>query len=105
MTRSRPLLVAALVAAAGCGRAPVRHAVEIRGMEFRPAVVEIAAGDTLVWSNHDLFPHTATVAGAAGWDTGLIPADSSRSAVARRAGTYTYVCLVHPTMQAQVIVR
>lgn len=97
--------VAALLAAAGCGPAPVRHEVEIRGLEFRPAVVEIAVGDTLVWTNHDLFPHTATVAGAAGWDTGLIPADSSRSAVARRPGTYTYECLVHPTMRAQVIVR
>lgn len=105
MRRTRSALAAAVIAAAGCGPAPVRHDIEIRGLEFRPEVIEIAVGDTLVWTNHDLFPHTATVGGAAGWDTGLIPSDSSRNAVARRPGSYTYECAVHPTMRGRVVVR
>lgn len=100
-----PLLVAALVAAAGCDPAPVRHVVDIRELAFGPAQLTVAAGDTLVWVNHDMFPHTATADGAAGWDTGPIPPDSSRSAVARRPGVFNYVCRVHPTMHGTVIVR
>jgi plastocyanin len=98
-------LVAALVAAAGCDPVPARHVVEIRDLTFVPGVIQAAVGDTIVWENHDLFPHTSTVSGAAGWNTGLIPADSSRTAVARRPGTYTYVCEVHPTMVGKVVVK
>lgn len=105
MTRSHFLSVALIFAATGCDPVPVRHVVDIRDLAFVPAVVEVAVGDTIVWINHDMFPHTSTVDGAAGWNTGLIPADSSRSAVGRRPGTYNYVCQVHPTMRGKVIVR
>lgn len=98
-------LVAALVAAAGCGPVPARHVVDIRDLAFAPGVVEAAVGDTIVFVNHDLFPHISTADGAAGWNTGLIPADSSRTAVARRPGTFNYVCQVHPTMTGKVVVR
>ena len=39
---------------------PRRHVVEIRGMAFHPAVLEIHRGDTVVWVNRDFVPHTAT---------------------------------------------
>ena len=105
MTRSIFLPVAVLLAATGCEPAPVRHVVEIRDLTFGPAVIEVAVGDTILWVNHDLFPHTSTVGGAAGWNTGLIPADSSRTAVARRPGTFNYVCEVHPTMRGKITVH
>ncbi|HWA40429.1 MAG TPA: plastocyanin/azurin family copper-binding protein [Gemmatimonadales bacterium] len=105
MTRRATLLAVLLLGAAGCGPSPARHDVEIRELAFGPAVLQVSAGDTIVWNNHDMFPHTATADGAAGWDTGLIPADSSQTAVARRPGTFTYVCRVHPTMRGQVIVH
>jgi plastocyanin len=98
-------LAVLLAGAVGCGPVPARHVVAIRDLTFTPGVVEAAVGDTIVWENHDLFPHTATVGGAAGWNTGLIPADSGRSAVARRPGTFDYVCQVHPTMMGKVVVR
>jgi plastocyanin len=41
-------------------RVSQRHAVEIRGMAFHPEVLEIRLGDTVVWTNRDLVPHTAT---------------------------------------------
>ena len=105
MIRNVLLLAVAILAAAGCGPVPVRHTVDIRDLAFGPAVLEVAVGDTIVWSNHDLFPHTSTVDGAAGWNTGPIPADSSRSVVARRPGTFDYICQLHPTMRGKVIVR
>jgi plastocyanin len=105
VTRSALLLAGALLGTAGCGPVPMRHVVEIRDLSFGPAVVEVAVGDTIVWTNHDIFPHTSTVNGAAGWNTGLIPADSSRSSVVRRPGTFNYLCQVHPTMRGKVIAR
>ena len=104
MTPRLPLC-AALAVALGCAPKPVRREVQIKDLAFVPAMMVVAVGDTLVWRNQDLFPHTATADGAAGWDTGPIPADSTRSAVARRPGTFNYVCRVHPTMRGQVVVR
>jgi plastocyanin len=105
VTRRGAVLALLVAGVAGCDPVPLRHDVEIRDLAFGPAVLEVAVGDTIAWSNRDMFPHTATADGAAGWDTGSIPADSTRTAVARRAGTFTYVCRVHPTMRGQVIVR
>jgi plastocyanin len=95
----------ALLLGSGCTVAPRRHVVEIREMTFTPAAVEVVVGDTIVWQNRDLFPHTATVGGAAGWDTREIRSGGEGSAVARRTGSYAYVCEVHPTMRGVVTVR
>jgi plastocyanin len=62
-----------------------------------------ARGDTVVWTNADVVPHTATL--AQGWDTGQIGANASGRIVAGQAGTYAYVCAYHPTMRGTLIVR
>jgi plastocyanin len=36
------------------------HAVSISGMKFNPANLEVAAGDTVTFTNQDSAPHTAT---------------------------------------------
>lgn len=95
----------AILTGSGCVAAPRRHEVEIREMAFTPAAIEVSVGDTIVWQNRDLFPHTSTASGAAGWDTREIPAGGEGTAVARRPGSYEYVCEVHPTMKGRVIVR
>ena len=105
MRRRAAPLFGLLLCAAGCGRPAQRHEIGIRDLEFGPKVVDATVGDSLVWVNHDLFPHTATVDGAAGWDTGSIPSSGSRGAVARRPGTYDYFCRVHPTMHGRVVVH
>jgi plastocyanin len=84
---------------------PQRHVVEIRGMAFHPSVLQVRRGDTVVWINRDIVPHTATATRNTGWNTGpLLQKDSARY-VARRSGTDTYVCELHPTMVGKLIVR
>ena len=39
---------------------PQTHTVTIEGMRFQPEVLTVAPGDTIVWVNKDLVPHTAT---------------------------------------------
>ncbi len=84
---------------------PRRHVIEMRGMAFDPAVVLVAAGDTVVWVNRDIVPHTATATGPSGWDTGSLARGESRMVVARRRAETTYFCALHPTMRATLRVR
>lgn len=84
--------------------APQKHELAIRGMEFSPATLEAAVGDTLVWTNHDLVPHTAT-ASHEQWDTGTLEQGASGTVVLGTRGATTYFCRLHPTMTGTVVVR
>ncbi|HEY3220845.1 MAG TPA: cupredoxin family copper-binding protein [Gemmatimonadales bacterium] len=81
------------------------HTVEIRGMEFHPPVLTVAVGDTVVWINRDIVPHTATGRGRSKWNTGQLPQGQEGRYVARRPGAAPYVCTFHPTMHGKLIVR
>lgn len=103
------LLLAAAMLGAACqgGAEPPegrRHVVEIRGFEYHPASLEVAAGDTVVWVNHDMVPHTATAADG-GWDSGSIAAGESWERVAAAEGGGEYACTFHPGMTGRLAVR
>jgi len=74
-------------------------------MTFVPAVLELARGDTVVWTNRDMVPHTATGAGRPAWSTGTLQQDQSGRYIAAQAGSVTYICELHPVMQGTLIVR
>ena len=66
-------------------------------MAFVPALESVAPGDSIVFINRDLFPHTATqLAGA--WDSGEIASGDSAVIVMRLVGDAAYRCELHPTM-------
>jgi plastocyanin len=107
--RSRLLDAAALAtlvgAVAACSHpAPRAHAVEIRNFGFAPIEVTVERGDTVVWTNADFVPHTAT-SRAKRWDSGSIDANGSWPFVADSTGRYEYYCVFHPSMTATIIVR
>jgi len=89
----------------GLSKAPTTHTVEIRGMKFHPAELPVAVGDTVVWINRDIVPHTATATGRVPWDTGSLPDGGSGRLVPTRAGTLRYSCTFHPTMHGKLIVK
>ncbi len=101
------LLVGLLVVAAQCRPAdvPVRRVIELQGMAFVPAVLTVAPGDTVVWINRDIVPHTATSDSAGGWDTGPVTSGNEGMTVVTQRGEFSYHCLFHPTMQGRLIVR
>jgi plastocyanin len=84
---------------------PQRHVVEIRGMSFHPEVLEVRHGDTVVWLNRDIVPHTATARRKSGWTTGALLPGKSGQYVARHRGEDPYFCELHPTMLGKLIVR
>jgi plastocyanin len=80
-----------------------RHTVVIEGMQFVPATLTVKRGDTVVWVNKDLVPHTATSAGS--FDSRTIAANASWSHAARKAGRFDYLCTLHPMMKATLVVE
>jgi plastocyanin len=93
----------ALVACGSKGREPQLHEVAIRGMQFEPAIVEVHVGDTIVWTNEDIVPHTATATGL--FDSASIAAKQQWRYTIAAARDIAYVCTFHPTMRATIIVR
>jgi plastocyanin len=84
---------------------PRRHVVEIEGMAFHPAVMEVAPGDTVIWLNRDIVPHTATGDGKPVWSTGVLAREQSGIYVPRQSGSSTYFCELHPVMKGKLIIR
>jgi plastocyanin len=74
------------------------HTVSIEGMAFVPATLTVRKGDTIVWANRDLVPHTATAQDKS-FDSREIPAGKSWKLVAKTGGKMAYVCTFHPTMK------
>jgi plastocyanin len=84
---------------------PQRHVVEVQGMAFHPAVLEVQRGDTVVWINRDIVPHTATSTQKSGWNTGSLLQGESGQYVAGHRGEDPYFCQLHPVMLGKLVVR
>lgn len=110
MIAGRRAMVAAVLvvgALAGCGAGaprPVRHAVTLAKVAYDPRVLDVAAGDTVEWTNRDLVPHTVTARNG-GWDSGVLAPDSSWRVVVTGKDSVPYDCRLHPTMHGVLFVR
>src|SRR5271165_2930766 len=94
------VIVLALSAAysAPGGQAPTArsYTVHIKGFKFVPETLEVAKGDTVMWINDDIVPHTATANGI--FDSKGLDQGKSWSYIAGKTGTYPYICTFHQTM-------
>jgi plastocyanin len=68
---------------------------------FSPASVTIHVGDIVTWHNSGKQPHTAT-ADDGSFDTGTVVAGQSASHEFTRAGTFSYICTIHPNMKGTI---
>lgn len=78
--------------------------VTIAGFAFDPSTVRVRVGDTVTWSNQDSTAHTATALDLS-FDTGTIDSGQTASVTFDKAGTFEYMCGIHPTMSGTVVVR
>jgi len=76
--------------------------VTISGFAFMPALLEVAAGETVTWVNDDGAPHSVAVTNREVSDT-VMPG-SSYSANFDRPGTFDYLCSIHPYMSGKIVV-
>ena len=100
------LLLACLVVLHGCGgrQAGRTHRIEITGMAYAPTELTVAAGDTVVWVNRDIVPHTVTAEGHQ-FDSGSLSPSAEWSWLVRDRGRIAYACTFHPVMKAVLIVK
>jgi len=75
--------------------------VVIKDFAFTPPTVTIKVGETVTWRNEDGVPHDAT---ADSFTSGSISSGESYTRKFDKAGTYTYVCKVHPSMAAAMVI-
>ena len=98
------LIVCTAAAAVGDQPQPKTHTVTIEGMRFLPDALTVARGDTIVWVNKDMVPHTAT-SKAGDFDSKVIESDKSWKYTIRKRGAFAYICTLHPTMKAMLHVK
>ena len=98
------LLLCVVGVVAGERATPKTHTVTIEGMRFQPESLTVARGDTVMWVNKDLVPHTAT-SDAGSFDSQIIQADQSWRFTAKKKGEFPYICTFHPTMKAALRVK
>ena len=100
------LIVGSAFAAGTKHRKPATHTVLMEGMVFRPAVLALRTGDTVVWVNKDLVAHTATrTLAPGGFDSKLIQPGKSFKHTVRSRGALPYGCSLHPAMKATLQVK
>ncbi len=71
---------------------------------YSPNSVTVAVGGKVTWKNADTAAHSATAMDSS-FDTSLVNAGASASNTFNTAGTYQYMCIVHPWMKGTVIVK
>jgi len=88
-------------APAPSGDAARSEKVEIVDFAYDPDPVTVEEGGKVIWQNEDSAPHTAT-ADDGSFDTGILEEGKLKSETFKEAGTYTYICSVHPEMHGTV---
>jgi plastocyanin len=96
------LIVCTAVSATAVRSRPKTHTVIMESMEFRPKTLTVKVGDSIVWVNKDLVPHTATTDR---FDSKTIPAGTSWKYTVLTKGEFPYGCTFHPTMRATLRVK
>ena len=100
MKTKRLIALAALAAGTSLpAAAPAHHeyAIAIAGMHFAASPTGLKVGDTILWVNRDIVPHTATARDRS-FDVTVQPRQSARVTLGR-AGTFAFYCRFHPAMQ------
>lgn len=101
---TRFLTIGALAVLLTAARKPQVKTIAIDGVKFQPAEITVSVGDTVVWLNKDPFPHNVTSKDGVFHSRTLDP-DQSFRFHATKAGTFPYVCTLHPTMSAVIHVK
>lgn len=83
---------------------PHQHSVLMVGVRFLPMLLEVKAGDTIVWENRDPFPHNVTADNGQFRSGDIAPEQTGKITVDKR-GRFLYVCTLHPGMKGVLTVN
>ncbi|WP_327366011.1 cupredoxin domain-containing protein [Streptomyces sp. NBC_01217] len=83
-----------------------RARVTIKDFAFGPARLTVAPGTLITVVNEDSATHTVTATSGKAFDTGDVASGRTVTFTAPdKAGTYPYICTIHPYMKGSLTVR
>jgi plastocyanin len=92
-------------ATAAAGAPVAGNVVAIKNFAFAPAALTVPAGTKVTWTNEDSDAHTVTSQGSGGpLNSQAMNTGATFSYTFTKAGTYEYLCAIHPFMTATVTV-
>jgi plastocyanin len=77
--------------------------VQIVDRIYQPSALTVEAGQSVLWHNTTLQPHTVTALGGE-FDSGKLDGGETFSVKFTTPGTFAYKCTIHPTMHGVVTV-
>jgi plastocyanin len=89
----------------GAGGGGAATEVSMKDIEFDPAEVTVDAGATVTWVNDDSVGHDVTADDFKSGDPGAMQNGDTFEHTFEEAGTFDYVCTVHPGMEGSVTVK
>jgi plastocyanin len=96
--------IEATSAQAGQGNSPPKAvAIAIDNFKFGVASLEVAAGTTVTWTNHDDVPHTVASTTKT-FKSPPLDTGEAFSYTFKEAGTFEYYCSMHPRMIGKIVV-
>ncbi len=78
------------------------EAVTIDMFRFMPATIEIPVGTTVTWTNQELNPHSV-VANEGAFESEVLGDGESFTFTFEEAGSFPYICGLHPNMKGEVV--
>jgi plastocyanin len=85
----------------GKAHASASASVTMGDLFFSPTSVTVAVGDTVTWHNTGQAPHNAT-ADDGSFKTPTLNNGQSASHTFSQAGTFSYICTIHPQMKGTI---
>ncbi|WP_425838740.1 cupredoxin domain-containing protein [Streptomyces fractus] len=82
------------------------HQVLMSNYKFGPGTLTIPVGDSVTWVNQDTAPHDVkTTSGPAAIHSPMLDKGGTWTYTFTKAGSYGYVCTVHPGMTGGIVVK
>ncbi|MCK9897323.1 plastocyanin/azurin family copper-binding protein [Frankia sp. AgB32] len=99
-----PGMTMAAAGAAGAASAPAAtgNAVAIKNFAFDAANLTVRVGTTVTWTNQDGDAHTVVSSGSGPLHSPTLDTGDTYQYTFTKAGTYSYLCSIHPFMLGSV---
>ncbi len=79
------------------------HIIEIHKMKFQTKSLDVKIGNTVIWINKDVVPHTATAKDKS-WDSGRLKRGESFTLTITEETMLDYFCFYHRQMKAGLVI-
>jgi plastocyanin len=80
-------------------------AVTIKDFAFNPASLTVKAGATVTWTNEDTTAHRVVGVSTGGFNAGTVATGETVTATFDTAGSFPYICEIHPQMMGTIVVE